>query len=189
MRTEKTKRFKFILRNLLVLSIIGMIAGIIAGCPSRRMHIRRLSKFQDKMEETNPDTNLNGKVVLVMFWARNCGFSDKIINEIDEIGQKYKESGLETILICLDRDEAKPLIQTYVKEKGIQMPVLVDDVGISDDFRIKGTPAIFVFAANGRIAAKAMKTNDIQAIEKLIIKELAKIRPAKKKHASTNPKT
>ncbi len=176
MRTARTKRLN-IMRTLLALAIIGMATGAIAGCPSRRMRLSRLRKFQDKMEEANLDTNLKGKVVLVLFWARNCEYSDKIITDISKIAQKYKSSGLETISICLDRDEAKPLIQAYIRKKGIQMPVLIDDGGISDEFRIHGTPAIFLFAPNGHIAGKALKTDDIRVIEGLVIQELKKIKP------------
>jgi thiol-disulfide isomerase/thioredoxin len=68
-----------------------------------------------------------GKVQLINFWATWCPPCKREIPALIELQNEYRNHGLQIIGVAMDKREA---VQDYVKEAGINYPILVgqDDV-------------------------------------------------------------
>ncbi len=116
-------------------------------------------------------SKLQGKVVLIDFWATWCG---PCVAELPNVLKAYKElhpKGFEIVGISLDSDKAE--LESFVKEKGMEWPQFFDGKGwqneISSKYGINSIPAMWLLNKKGMVVS----TNARGGLEENVAKLLA----------------
>lgn len=116
-------------------------------------------------------SKLQGKVVLIDFWATWCG---PCVAELPNVIKAYKElhpKGFEIVGISLDGDKAE--LEAFVKEKGMEWPQYFDGKGwqneISTKYGITSIPAMWLLNKKGMVVS----TNARGGLEEQVAKLLA----------------
>lgn len=114
---------------------------------------------------------MQGKVVLIDFWATWCG---PCVAELPNVLKAYKElhpKGFEIVGISLDSNKDK--LEAFVKEKGMEWPQFYDGKGwqneISTKYGINSIPAMWLVNKKGMVVS----TNARGTLEETVTKLLA----------------
>ena len=98
--------------------------------------------------------DLNGKVVLVNFWATWCPPCRKEMPDLDALYNRFKDQGL-VILAISDEESAK--VTPFIAERKISYPILLDPGRkVNDAFAVQGIPKTFVFNREGKLVAQSI---------------------------------
>lgn len=98
--------------------------------------------------------NLQGKVVLVNFWATWCPPCRKEMPDLDALYKQFRKQGL-VILAISDEDAAK--VKPFIAEKGISYTVLLDPSRkVNTLFNVMGIPKMFVYDRSGKLVAESI---------------------------------
>jgi len=98
--------------------------------------------------------DLQGKVVLVNFWATWCPPCRKEMPDLQALYDKYKDQGF-LVLAISDEETAK--VSPFITERKISYPVLLDPGRkVNDGFVVEGIPKSFVYDRNGKLVAQSI---------------------------------
>lgn len=98
--------------------------------------------------------SLQGKVVLVNFWATWCPPCRKEMPDLETLYNRFKGSGLVVLAIS---DEEASKIKPFVAKAGVTYPILLDaDRGVNKLFQVEGIPKSFVYDRDGKLVAQAI---------------------------------
>lgn len=112
-----------------------------------------------------------GKNVIIVFWASWCPFCTKEIPHILRLAKGLQDDP-DTILVSINLDTDPDKARSFIKEKGITYPVLMDEkkLGmkseISRSFNLNGIPSIWVIDKEGIVKAPYLRQVD-KAVEVL----------------------
>ncbi|MCK4797572.1 MAG: redoxin domain-containing protein [Spirochaetes bacterium] len=74
-----------------------------------------------------------GKVILLYFWAVNCGSCENEMPNLQEYYNEFKNDGFEIIGISLDKNEEE--LKDYIEKKNIKWKISFSNKGFNDDTR------------------------------------------------------
>jgi peroxiredoxin len=124
---------------------------------------------------TGSNVNLSqyrGKVVLLDFWAVDCGGCVIEIPWYVEFDKKYHDKGLQPIGIDM-YDESPAYIEPFMQKSHMQYPVAVGNEEIRKRFQADELPKTMLIDRQGRVAVshvgivdKAMFEHDIEELLK-----------------------
>jgi peroxiredoxin len=98
--------------------------------------------------------SLQGKVVLINFWATWCPPCRKEMPDLDTLYQRFKGQGLVILAIS---DEEADKVKPYLAERKATFPILLDPGRkVNELFRIHGIPKSFVYDRNGKLVAQSI---------------------------------
>ena len=98
--------------------------------------------------------DLQGKVVLVNFWATWCPPCRKEMPDLQALYDKYKDQGF-VVLSISDEDAAK--VAPFIAERKISYPVLLDPGRkVNGAFVVEGIPKSFVYDREGKLVAQSI---------------------------------
>lgn len=98
-------------------------------------------------------SDLKGKVVILDFWATWCPPCRKGIPDLIDLKKRYGAKGVEIVGISVDQ-ETKPDVVPFIKDYGINYPVVYADNGIVINYGgIRAIPTTFVIDREGKIVA------------------------------------
>ncbi len=147
----------------------GKIAGIKANAELKSKPLEMKFTAVDGREVDL--SKLQGKVVLIDFWATWCG---PCVAELPNVLKAYKElhpKGFEIVGISLDQDKAA--LESFVKERGMEWPQYFDGKGwqneISTKYGISSIPAMWLVNKKGMVVS----TNARGGLEENVAKLLA----------------
>lgn len=103
---------------------------------------------------------LQGKVVLVNFWATWCPPCRKEMPDLDGLYQRFKDKGL-VILAISDEESAK--VAPFIADHKFSYPILLDPGRkVNEAFVVEGIPKTFVYNRDGKLVAQSidMRTGD-----------------------------
>jgi cytochrome c biogenesis protein CcmG/thiol:disulfide interchange protein DsbE len=127
-------------------------------------------------------SDFRGKPVVLNLWATECGGCRAELPAFMQMHQRYKGKGLRVVGVSLDimYSDLKNSIQAwahvnpFVKTKGIEYPILLDDGSVEKAFKVTSLPATYLIDRTGRIAATyigVVDANDLEANIKVILSE------------------
>jgi len=97
---------------------------------------------------------LQGKVLLVNFWATWCPPCRKEMPDLQALYDKYKDQGF-VVLAISDEEAAK--VAPFIAERKISYPVLLDPGRkVNDAFVVEGIPKSFVYDRSGKLVAQSI---------------------------------
>lgn len=115
-------------------------------------------------------SKMQGKVVLIDFWATWCG---PCVAELPNVLKAYKElhpKGFEIIGISLDSDKAK--LESFVKERGMEWPQYFDGKSwrneISSQYGINSIPAMWLVNKKGMVVSTNARGGLEEKVQKLL---------------------
>lgn len=74
-------------------------------------------------------SQMRGKVVMLQFTASWCGICHNEMPHIEsDIWQRHKDNS-DFVLVGVDREETKDIVEAYTKKLGTTYPMLLDDKG------------------------------------------------------------
>jgi peroxiredoxin len=92
--------------------------------------------------------SLQGKVVILVFWATWCDECRKELPELDILYKKYRNDGLEVIAINLDSSPAR--LTRFLQRTKPSFPVLHDEKGtVAAAYSVSGIPTSFIIDRTG----------------------------------------
>lgn len=98
--------------------------------------------------------DFKGKVILLNFWATWCAPCKAEMPSIENLYKRFKDKGLIVIGVSVDNSETT--VRSFVKEKGLTFPILLDkgkEVSF-DDYGVIGLPVTFLIDKKGIIVDK-----------------------------------
>jgi thiol-disulfide isomerase/thioredoxin len=114
---------------------------------------------------------LQGKVVLVDFWATWCGPCRRTIPHLIDLHNAYKDKGLAVVGVSLDQ-QGPSVVGPFVEKNKIPYTVVMGNQKVVEDFGgVRGIPTAFIISQDGKIVRKIMGAvpaeryeNDIKAL-------------------------
>jgi peroxiredoxin len=106
-------------------------------------------------------SDYRGKVVLLNFWATECGGCRLELPSFIELDQAHKGEGLVVVGVSMDvsyeslknAQEGWSRVRPFVAAKGIKYPILMADDDAVKRYNIEALPVTHLIDAKGRIAA------------------------------------
>jgi peroxiredoxin len=113
---------------------------------------------------------LKGKVVLVEFWATDCGPCVAEMPEVKKVYQKFHDQGFEIVAISLD-DKASAL-REFIKEKELPWPQHFDGKGWENRFAMQygifSIPTMWLVDRSGNLRISNARGNLEGRVEELL---------------------
>ncbi len=131
--------------------------------------------------------SLNGKVVLVDFWATWCGPCVQEMPNVKKAYDRYHAKGFEVVGVSLDNEQAA--LVEFVKENKIpwvqvfhKPPEGKEDWAnpLAKKYEVQGIPAMFLLGKDGKVVSRNVRG---EALEKALARLLG---PAEDKPADAN---
>lgn len=112
-------------------------------------------ELQSVTGETIKLTDMEGKVVLLDFWAVWCGPCRKSMPFFQELQDKYGKDGLEVIGVHVDdRMPGPEKVAEYLAKLGVTYTNVVSNVDTDDEFMIFAMPTTYVVDQKGIIVKR-----------------------------------
>lgn len=158
-------------KKLWFLAVSAISILFIAGC------VLAQQQTQTKAPDfTLPDLNgkafslseLEGKVVILNFWATWCPPCVVEIPHFIDLYKEYKGQGLEVVGVSLDRGGVK-VVKSFVEKNEMTYPVVIGNQKVAEDYGgIRGIPTTFVIDRQGYIVKKFVGYRDKNVFESVI---------------------
>lgn len=121
-------------------------------------------------------TTLQGKVVLVNFWATWCPPCRKELPALMKLQEKYRDKGLVVVGVSMDEGSASSVGKFLAKQK-IIYPVILGDGELTRGFGgVIGVPATFLVDRKGELAIRFdgfASEDELQEVVEKLLKEPA----------------
>jgi peroxiredoxin/outer membrane lipoprotein-sorting protein len=122
------------------------------GSPLVGRHMPQFT-LQDLAGNDVAASSLEGKPVLVNFWATWCGPCREQMPKIQEAQRAFADKGL--VVLAINDGEPEETARTYIEEHKYTFRVLLDrDKTIAGKFSVSGIPALFLIDRDGNIRAQ-----------------------------------
>lgn len=117
---------------------------------------------------------LEGKVVLVNFWATDCPGCIAEMPGLIKTYHEYKPKGFEVIAVAMAYDPPSQVL-TYTKKNALPFPVMHDSYGeMAKKFgNVQLTPTAFILDKQGNILRKVIGELNFNDLHQLLDEKLA----------------
>lgn len=144
-----------VIRFLLVLSLSLANSAFLVACNDSRRGVNPGETAPDiiGVDVNGQPTSLhaiNGRVLLVNFWATWCGPCMAELPALQALHEKLKDKGFVVVGVAVD--DSPENIKEAVSSNHITYPIVLDEEGKSKrKFEIKGMPESFVLDAQHKV--------------------------------------
>src|SRR5690625_1037740 len=108
--------------------------------------------------------DLEGKGVMLNFWATWCKPCEKEMPYMEELYPKYKDKGIEIVAVSLDSTE--PVIHQFIEKYELTFPILYDNrKEVSNLYKIGPIPSTYFIDAEGEIVEKVEGSLTLDRLE------------------------
>ncbi|MGA2534796.1 MAG: TlpA disulfide reductase family protein [Terracidiphilus sp.] len=126
-------------------------------------------------------TDYRGKVVLLNFWATECGGCKLEIPWLIELESAHKSDNFTVVGVSMDTsyegsksaDEAWSKVKPFVVNNKLNYPVLMGEATLITSYKLGAVPATYLIDKQGRIAATYSGVIDKTDVDSNIDKLLA----------------
>ncbi len=111
---------------------------------------------------------LEGKIVILDFWATWCGPCLASVPKMNELARKYADKGVVLVGVCHQKGAEK--MAATVKDRGIEYPVCIDATGRTNQaYVVDSYPDYYLVDRQGRLRGADVSTAGLEkAIEALL---------------------
>jgi hypothetical protein len=132
--------------------------------------------------EPRPEA-LEGRLVLVQFWAVSCSICKDNLPVLRRCKEQYGPRGLAVISVHMPRQESDTWVEgveTAVRAYGMDEPVAIDNAHvIGERFETEGLwPLYFLFDRDGRLRTRAAGAAGLSIVESSLRRLLDEARAA-----------
>ena len=150
------------MRRLIALLLLFAVMST-AGCAKKEAELAALEgnpapdfTLKDLSGRPVQLSSLNGKVVLVNFWATWCPPCREEIPSMVKLNQAMQGKNFQMLAISID-EGGKAAVEDFFKRGGITLPALLDSDGqISRRYGTTGVPETFLVDTKGVIRKKVV---------------------------------
>ena len=139
-------------------------------------------RLLDASGKTVSLSNYAGKVVLLDFWATECGGCKVEIPWFVELHRRQRAHGLAVVGVSMDilyedlksAAEGWDRVNPFVRTHGVRYPILMGDDEVTRAFDIRALPATYLIDRKGRVAATyvgLVDKNDVSANVDALLRE------------------
>jgi thiol-disulfide isomerase/thioredoxin len=162
------------MRFILVAGILAPVAAFLAIRPSAAppdttaLEVIRYEALGDRVQA------MNGRVVVVDFWATYCLPCKKEFPRLVELHRKYAPRGLAAVSVSLDDptdEQAREHANRFLAEKQAAFANFMLDEKApfwQEKLKIDGPPCVFVFNSSGRLVKKYHDDVDYAEIDRIV---------------------
>jgi thiol-disulfide isomerase/thioredoxin len=111
---------------------------------------------------------LNGKIVVLDFWATWCGPCISAVPHTNEMKEKYAKKGVVIIGVCNQRGSEK--MAATVKAHGIKYPVAVD-AGTNASYKVSSYPDYYLIDRKGILRWADVANSEVEKAIEILLKE------------------
>lgn len=98
--------------------------------------------------------DLRGRIVLLHFWATWSSPARRELASLQTLRQRFPGDDFEIVVVALDIEGA-PVVRDFVKDLGLQFPVIVDPDGKTErSYALTSLPETFILDRNGVIVKR-----------------------------------
>lgn len=160
------------LRKVLIpLAIIGLL--IFLGFSLTQKPQAPDINFVTLEGKTIPMSSLQGKMVLVNFWATDCPGCIAEMPGLIQTYNEYKNKGFEVVAVAMSYDPLQQ-VATYSRNNALPFPVSHDSSGeAAQQFNeVRVTPTSFIIDKQGRIIQKLIGELEFTSLRKTLDQHL-----------------
>jgi thiol-disulfide isomerase/thioredoxin len=95
-----------------------------------------------------------GKVIFLNIWATWCGPCRREMPTIQSLYEKMDSTGVEFVILSVDRDADEPKIGRYIDQYKFSFPVYRPSGTLTEQLDVPGIPTTFVISKEGKIVSK-----------------------------------
>jgi peroxiredoxin len=104
---------------------------------------------KDLEGKTHSLKGYRGKVVILDFWYRGCGWCIRAMPQVKELAEEFKGEPVVVLGMNTDRDEKDA--KFVVDEMGLNYPVLKAE-GVPQKYSVRGFPTLIIVDPDGKVA-------------------------------------
>jgi len=151
------------------LAVIGAVAYVTLN---KRPVAPGVTFVTIKGEKITPES-LQGKVVMVNFWATSCTTCVAEMPQMVETYNKFKDQGLEFVAVAMSYDPPNYVVN-YADTRKLPFKVALDTDGSAAKAYgdVSMTPTTFVIDKDGKILKRYLGQPDFPALHKLLATSL-----------------
>ena len=146
--------------GLKVIVLILLVSGLlINGCSGGTNQGAVIGKQAPDFQLNNLDgqstslSSLQGKPVLINFWATWCSPCRIEMPYIQQIYDEWSDKGL--VILAINIGESSSEVSEFMKSYNLSFPVLLDTKGdVAEKYNIRGIPTTFFIDKDGIIQEK-----------------------------------
>jgi peroxiredoxin len=110
---------------------------------------------------------LQGRIVIVNFWATWCHGCQQEVPSFIEVQRKYVDRGLTIIGVSVDDDGWKS-VRPWIKERRVNYSIVLGNGDLSQEYGVTGLPETVLVDREGRVANTFAGVVDRTALEQQI---------------------
>lgn len=158
-------------RRLLAAGLLAVVA-LTAGCSTKQAAPETTFVLLDGSKTST--RALQGKVLLVNFWATSCVTCVAEMPKLIETHQKFNARGYETLAVAMSYDPPAYVVN-FKDSRQLPFKVAIDNTGAVAKAwgEVKLTPTTFLVNKRGEIVKQYVGEPDFAALHQLIDKLLA----------------
>ena len=163
--------------QLFFLGLITALAIIkLTGCDEQHPQITngmpvpsfKLEQLRDGVLSFPED--LQGKIVVINFWADWCPVCENEMNAIEPVYQKYQDQGL--VILAINVRQGRSTVAAFINRQKITYDVLLDERGeVTRNYAVVGLPTTFILDRKGNLHTRIAGEAKPELLER-IVKEL-----------------
>lgn len=174
------KRTRYWVRRILLLLMAGMVAfalyqtlndekdtGPQQGQPAPNFQLETLDG--DSLELSD----LQGKTVLINFWATWCKPCRTEMPDIQKIYEQYRDEGFEVVAVNIAENPVS--VKGFARQLELDFPIVLDrDRKVTKQYNIGPLPASLFIAKDGKVVRKQTGQMSEKQIEGYVREALSK---------------
>ncbi|MGV6989310.1 TlpA family protein disulfide reductase [Testudinibacter sp. P80/BLE/0925] len=139
------------MKTLLKTTLFALTCLFLTACEEQQATVGKkapqLATFNLSGEAVKLENVVQQKPLFITFWSENCGGCIAEMLELQRLQQAHPDK-LDFLAINIDGKNADTA--TVAKQRGITLPVVRDQLGITAErYQVIGTPTSFLIATNG----------------------------------------
>lgn len=152
--------------------IIGLLA-VLAFTLNQKTQAPEVT-FTTLQGKTISMAELEGKVVLVNFWATDCPGCIAEMPDLIKTYNEYKPKGFEVIAVAMSYDPPSQVLN-YTQKNALPFPVMHDSYGeMAEKFgNVQLTPTAFILDKQGNIVRKVIGELNFKDLHQFLDERLA----------------